>query len=200
MIAKASESRPPPPIPCRPRKAISSKMFLESPQSALAIRNSTMASWNSRLRPYRSPALPQIGVEAVLASRYAVMTHDSRLLWWKSPTIVGRAVDTMVWSSEARNIPIISPDMITRICRCVKPSLAGGLAVVVAGELMSVRCPYQSTRPPARPYLSLTLASVSAVIGGRPVQRDSGRPGLLGGAELLAGEGLEILAERPAGS
>src|SRR5580704_11155667 len=112
-------------------------MFLDSPHSALATRNRTMASWKRRLRPYRSPALPQMGVEAVLASRYAVMTHDSRLLWWKSPTMVGSAVDTIVWSSEARNMPIISPDMIARICRCVKPSLVGGLAVDAAGELIS---------------------------------------------------------------
>ena len=110
-----------------------------------------MASWKRRLRPYRSPAFPQIGVEAVLASRYAVMTHDSRLLWRKSPTMVGSAVDTIVWSSAARNIPIISPDMITKICRCVKPSLAGGLAVAVAEALMSACCPWAS-RPPARLY------------------------------------------------
>ena len=113
-----------------------------------------MASWKRRLRPYRSPAFPQIGVEAVLASRYAVMTHDSRLLWWKSPTMVGSAVDTIVWSSAARNIPIISPDMITRICRCVKPSLVGGLAVDVAGALieclLSLYVPSTSKTLPVR--------------------------------------------------
>src|SRR5580704_13527116 len=63
------------------------------------------------------------------------MTQDSRLLRWKSPTMVGRAVATMVWSSAARNMPIMSPDMITRICRCVKAGPSGELTVGVAGEL-----------------------------------------------------------------
>ena len=36
------------------------------------------------------------------------MTHDSRSLRWKSPTMVGSAVETIVWSSAARNMPSIS--------------------------------------------------------------------------------------------
>ncbi len=51
MIANASESSPPPPIPCSPRKAISSNMFCDAPQSTLASRNIAIASWKTRLRP-----------------------------------------------------------------------------------------------------------------------------------------------------
>src|ERR1035438_29466 len=43
------------------------------------------------------------------------------------------------------------------------------------------------------------LARFAAVIGGRPVPRDGGRPRLLRRAELFAGERLEILAELPVG-
>jgi hypothetical protein len=72
-----------------------------------------------------------------------VITQDSRLLRWKSPTIVGSAVDTIVWSSEARNMPSIRPDMIIRICRWVKPSLCSGTAsggtAAEAGEAISGR-------------------------------------------------------------
>jgi membrane protein implicated in regulation of membrane protease activity len=44
-----------------------------------------------------------------------------------------------------------------------------------------------------------TLACFAAVIGGRPVQRDGGRPGLLRRAERLTGERFEILVEVPGG-
>ena len=80
----------------------------DSPQSADPIRKITIDAWNSRLRPYWSPSLPHSGVEAVVASRYAVITQE---MWFsppRSPTIVGRAVDTMVWSSAASRMPSIS--------------------------------------------------------------------------------------------
>src|SRR5260370_3786105 len=75
------------------------------------------------------------------------MTQDSRLLRWKSPTMVGRAVAKMVWSRAARNSPSISPDMITRICRWVKPSCGEGLAVVEAGELIGSWSPHSLRTP-----------------------------------------------------
>lgn len=63
-----------------------------------------MDAWNSRLRPYWSPSLPHSGVEAVAASRYAVTTHDRWLSPPRSLTIVGSAVDTIVWSSAASSM------------------------------------------------------------------------------------------------
>ena len=55
-----------------------------------------------------SPSLPYSGVETVAASRYDVTTHERWLRPPRSPTIVGSAVETIVWSSAARNIPSIS--------------------------------------------------------------------------------------------
>ena len=87
---------------------MSSTRVCDSPQSADPIRKITIDAWNSRLRPYWSPSLPHSGVEAVVASRYAVITQE---MWFsppRSPTIVGSAVDTMVWSSAASRMPSIS--------------------------------------------------------------------------------------------
>jgi AcrR family transcriptional regulator len=54
-------------------------------------------------------------------------------------------------------------------------------------------------RPLARSSAGRRLGPFAVVIGSQPVQRDGGRPGLLGRAELLTGERLEILAELPRG-
>src|SRR5215475_3909731 len=47
--------------------------------------------------------------------------------------MVGSAVATIVWSRAARNMPIISPDMITRICRWLNPP--GSSAITGAGAV-----------------------------------------------------------------
>ena len=51
MIVIASVISPPAPTPCRPRKAISSVMFWDRPASAEPIRKTTIANWNTCLRP-----------------------------------------------------------------------------------------------------------------------------------------------------
>ena len=79
-----------------------------------------IAVWKISLRPYRSEILPHSGVDAVWVSRYAVTTHDK---WFRPPSslvIRGSAVPTMDWSRAARNIPAISPDITTRICRWLR--------------------------------------------------------------------------------
>jgi len=43
----------------------------------------------------------------VIASVYAVMTHAMCSTPDRSPTMVGRAVATIVWSKEDRNITIM---------------------------------------------------------------------------------------------
>src|SRR5438067_5144052 len=49
-----------------------------------------------------------MGVETVDASRYDVTTQERWLRPPRSPTIVGSAVETIVWSSAARNMPSMS--------------------------------------------------------------------------------------------
>ncbi len=51
------------------RKAISSFMFWDSPDRAEPIRKTTIANWNTGLRPYRSEILPYSGVVTVDATR-----------------------------------------------------------------------------------------------------------------------------------
>ncbi len=74
----------------------------------------TIAAWKKPLRPYWSPSLPHSGVEAVEASRYDVTTHDRWLSPWRSATIVGRAVETIVWSRAASSSPSSSAPMMNR--------------------------------------------------------------------------------------
>ncbi len=69
MIAIAPTIRPPAPRPCMARNAISWSMFCDSPASAEPIRKITIDDHEHRpRRPYRSPSLPQIGVDAAAAS------------------------------------------------------------------------------------------------------------------------------------
>src|SRR6184192_3879874 len=49
-----------------------------------------------------------MGVETVEARRYDVTTQERWLRPPRSPTIVGSAVETIVWSSAARNMPSIN--------------------------------------------------------------------------------------------
>ncbi len=87
--------------------------FWAAPHSADPARNTTIATWSTTLRPYRSPSLPYSGVTAVWASRYAVTTQE---MWFsppRSPTIVGSAVDTIVESSAAISITSTSPEKTT---------------------------------------------------------------------------------------
>src|SRR5689334_10367661 len=53
------------------------------------------------------------------ATRYAVTTHDRWFRPPRSPTMVGSAVATMVWSSAASSMPSMSPPRMTMICRWV---------------------------------------------------------------------------------
>jgi hypothetical protein len=85
-------------------------MFCDNPASADATRKTTIAMRYMGFRPYRSEILPHNGVDAVEVTRYAVTTQDRWLRPPSSPTMVGSAVDTIVWSSAARRRPSISPD------------------------------------------------------------------------------------------
>jgi len=68
MIAMAPTISPPAPSPCRARNPMSSFMFCEIPDSAEPIRKITIDHMYMPRLPYRSPSLPQIGVDAAVAS------------------------------------------------------------------------------------------------------------------------------------
>ena len=58
-----------------------------------------------------------------------MVTHACADRPCRSLPMVLIAVETIVWSSAARNMPSISPDRIVRICRWVNaPSVAGAVA------------------------------------------------------------------------
>src|SRR5882757_1685083 len=87
------------------------------PLSADPIRKITIEVMKAPLRPYMSPTLPQMGVEAAVARVYAVTTHDRRSSPPSSPTIVGIAVPTIMLSSMASIIATISANRTTRTLR-----------------------------------------------------------------------------------
>ena len=74
----------------------------------------TIAACSTRLRPYRSPSFPYSGPETVAVSRYAVTTQERCEMPPRSPTIVGSAVETIVWSSAASSSTSISARKIAR--------------------------------------------------------------------------------------
>jgi hypothetical protein len=64
--------------------------------------------------------------------RYAVVTHACTDRPWRSSLIVRIDVETIVWSRAPRNMPIISPAMMVRICRWVYSPVSDGGAVAAA--------------------------------------------------------------------
>ena len=68
-----------------------------------------MAKMKTLLRPKRSETLPYSGTVIVDARRYAVTTHDRCSKPWRSATIAGSAVATIVWSSAASIMPSTVP-------------------------------------------------------------------------------------------
>src|SRR3954471_13588218 len=129
-MAMASVIRPPAPSPWRARNAISSPSVWATPLSAEPARKTTIAAWNRGLRPWRSLTRPQMGIETVAPRRYAVTTHESWSIPPRSPTIVGSAVATIVWSSEASSIASSRPAKVSAVrlsCMTDNPSVARSL-------------------------------------------------------------------------
>src|SRR4051794_8142292 len=136
IAAWADTMSPPPPRPWIARKAISSLMPCASPHSAEPMRKIVSAAWSTRLRPYRSPSLPYSGVTTVTARRYAVTTQERCCRPPSSPTIVGSAVETIVWSSDASSMTSMSPLTTRRIERRSAGRSGSSSAVAAATELM----------------------------------------------------------------
>src|SRR5262249_54200824 len=57
----------------------------------------------------RSDSFPYSGTVTVDVTRYAVTTHERWSSPWRSATILGSAVATIVWSSAANSIPSSAP-------------------------------------------------------------------------------------------
>ena len=95
----------PAPNPWTARQPISQVMLVAAPHSADATTNIPAATWKTLLRPNRSPNLPARTVAIVSASRYDDTTQDRWPAPPRSPTMVGSAVDTIVWSSAASSMP-----------------------------------------------------------------------------------------------
>jgi len=109
MIAWDSRINPPPPSPCTARPAMSVVMSWDRPPITEPTMKMLMAPMKRPLRPIRSPSFPYTGIMTVEARMYAVVTQTMWLTPFNSPTMVGKAVLKIIWSSEARSIVIISP-------------------------------------------------------------------------------------------
>src|SRR5580698_10365432 len=83
--------------------------------------------------------------------------------------MVGRAVETMVWSKVARNIPIINAPRITRILRCSAGEISSSSMAAGAGDVISV-----------------TMTDLAIVLGG-------------GGEELQESGEFPAVGRRPIG-
>ena len=113
-----SACRPPRPRPCSTRQAMRVSTDWESPASIEPTMKMTIDSWISSFLLNRSASLPQMGVEAVEASRVAVTTQ----VYWlcvprRSVMIVGRALETTVEDRNATNIASSIPESASRIWR-----------------------------------------------------------------------------------
>jgi|SRR6478609_7801806 hypothetical protein len=103
-IACDDTNSPAPPRPRRARKPMSCGRFCENPHNALPTRNSVIAARHRRLRPKASPSMPYAGIATAIARVYAIITQDMCPNPPSSPTTVGSAVATMIWSSAASRV------------------------------------------------------------------------------------------------
>lgn len=123
-------------MPWIARAKISIVIPFEAPASTDPPTKTTALSWKTILRPKRSPNLPTSTVETVSASRYAVTTQAMCPPPPRSATMVGSAVDTIVWSSAASSMP---STMVTKTM-LVRRRLSGGGPAGGAVVTVSVTC------------------------------------------------------------
>src|SRR6478735_7243379 len=136
--------RPPAPIPWTARHATSQVIVSARAHISEAATNSPALSWKLSLRPNRSPNLPASTVAIVSVSRYDVTTQDTCAPPPRSPTMVGRAVETMVWSRAASSIPSMIVPKTRLIWRRLRVGATGG-AIAEVEDTQSTVAPH---RPP----------------------------------------------------
>ena len=120
MMTWLSAARPPAPMPCTARNAMSISGLCENPAAAVASTKIAIAIWMSSLRLNRSASLPQIGVEIAVVSSVAVTTHVNAA--WSPPRswmMTGSEVETTVEASIETNMPRSRPERASSTWRCV---------------------------------------------------------------------------------
>src|SRR5262245_9100490 len=140
MRAIAVTISPPAPIPCTARAAISIAMLPASPATAEAPTKTIALTWNTSRRPNRSPNLPASTVETASARMYAVTTQAMWPAPPRSATIVGNAVETMVWSSAASSMPsriVTNTRFVRDLLSASGRSSAGAVTVLMARTVPS---------------------------------------------------------------
>src|SRR5262245_20678709 len=147
--ASVTTISPPAPRPCSARNPISSPMLCERPQSAEPMRKITIAVCSTILRPNRSPSFPYSGPETVAVRRYAVTTQERWSSPPRSPTIVGSAVETIVWSSAARRRTSSSAPKMSRTRWRDSVTGSDSPRVVVVLELSRHRVAIEEAAEPA---------------------------------------------------
>jgi len=119
MMAMTRAVRPPMPMPCTTRAASRTGTLCAKPAISEPATKMTIALWTSTFLLNRSASLPQMGVDAALASRAVVMTQAYAVCEpLRSPMMVGSAVETMVVLSSAVNSAASRPVRASRIWRC----------------------------------------------------------------------------------
>ena len=125
ISAVAVTIRPPAPIPCTARQPTSQLMVPASAHITEAPTKMPALSWKTSLRPNRSPNLPASTVAMVSVSRYDVTTQETCAPPPRSPTMVGSAVETIVWSSAASSMPSMIVPKTRLIWRRVRVGASG---------------------------------------------------------------------------
>src|SRR5690606_13435264 len=119
MSTWLSAARPPAPMPCTARIAMSRCVSCEKPAMAVATTKITIASWYRNLRLVRSASLPQIGVEIAVVRSVAVTTQVYEVcVPPRSETMTGSELETTVDASIDTNMPRIRPESASSTWRC----------------------------------------------------------------------------------
>ena len=134
MMVWTSGRMPPPPTPCSARPAISTPILGASAHTTEPAMKITIAISIMMRRPWMSDSLPNSGVTAVAASRYAVTTHDRFSASASARPMVGKAGATMVCSSADRNAASMMPTTMARIAAWS----SGGLDVPARAAFLRV--------------------------------------------------------------
>src|SRR4051794_22993550 len=104
--------------------------------------------------------------------RYAVVTHACTDRPRRSSAMVRIAVETMVWSSAPRNIPIIRPVMIVRICAWVySPDSDAAVDAGCCGGVVIAPHPIGCLRQPMNPRSGWATVGLGRPLPGEPSPR-----------------------------